>query len=74
MSRLIETACRTQASLLPDRLELESGLNIELEWFLGRLATTLKTITDFRKNRGKGFKNTCSGIIGFCRPLIYSPM
>jgi len=36
---------------------------------LGRLAPDFKTITDFRKDNGKGIKNTCRAFIDICRQL-----
>lgn len=51
------------------RLERESGRNVELMWLLGRLAPDFKTIADFRKNNGKGIKNTCRTFIDLCRQL-----
>jgi transposase len=51
------------------RLEREAGRNVELMWLLGRLAPDFKTIADFRKNNGKGIKNTCREFIGLCRRL-----
>ncbi len=51
------------------RLEREAGRNVELMWLLGRLAPDFKTIADFRKNNGKGIKNTCREFIGLCRQL-----
>lgn len=38
-------------------------------WLLGRLAPDFKTIADFRKNNGKGIKNTYWEFIGLCRRL-----
>ncbi len=51
------------------RLEREAGRNVELMWLLGRLAPDFKTIADFRKDNGKGIKNTCREFIGLCRQL-----
>jgi transposase len=51
------------------RLEREAGRNVELMWLLGRLAPDFKTIADFRKNNGKGIKNTCRSFIDLCRQL-----
>ena len=51
------------------RLEREAGRNIELMWLLGRLAPDFKTIADFRKDNGKGIKNTCREFIGLCRQM-----
>jgi transposase len=51
------------------RLEREAGRNVELMWLLGRLAPDFKTIADFRKDNGKGIKNTCRSFIGLCRQM-----
>jgi transposase len=51
------------------RLEREAGRNVELMWLLGRLAPDFKTIADFRKDNGKGIKNTCRAFIDVCRKL-----
>jgi transposase len=51
------------------RLEREAGRNVELMWLLGRLAPDFKTIADFRKDNGKGIKNTCRAFIDLCRQL-----
>ena len=51
------------------RLEREAGRNVELMWLLNRLAPDFKTIADFRKDNGKGIKNTCREFIGICRKL-----
>ncbi len=51
------------------RLEREAGRNVELMWLLGRLAPDFKTIADFRKDNGKGIKNTCRAFIGLCRQM-----
>jgi len=51
------------------RLEREAGRNVELMWLLGRLAPDFKTIAEFRKDNGKGIKNTCREFIGICRQL-----
>ena len=51
------------------RLERETGRNVELMWLLGRLAPDFKTIADFRKDNGKGIKNTCRAFIGLCREM-----
>jgi len=51
------------------RLEREAGRNVELMWLLGRLAPDFKTIADFRKDNGKGIKNTCRSFIDLCRQL-----
>lgn len=51
------------------RLEREAGRNVELMWLLGRLSPDHKTIADFRKDNGKGIKNTCRTFIDLCRQL-----
>lgn len=51
------------------RLEREAGRNVELMWLLGRLAPDFKTVADFRKDNGKGIKNTYREFIGLCRQL-----
>ena len=51
------------------RLEREAGRNIELMWLLGRLAPDFKTIADFRKDNGKGIRNTCREFIGLGRQM-----
>jgi len=51
------------------RLEREAGRNVELMWLLGRLAPDFKTIADFRRDNGKGIKNTCRAFIGLCRQM-----
>lgn len=51
------------------RLEREAGRNVELMWLLGRLSPDFKTIADFRKDNGKGIKNTCRTFIDICRQL-----
>jgi len=51
------------------RLERETGRNVELMWLLGRLSPDFKTIADFRKDNGKGIKNTCRTFIDLCRQL-----
>ena len=51
------------------RLEREAGRNVELMWLLGRLAPDFKTIADFRKDNGKGIKNTCRFFVDLCRQL-----
>ena len=51
------------------RLEREAGRNVELMWLLERLVPDFKTIADFRKDNGKGIKNTCRAFIGLCRQM-----
>ncbi len=51
------------------RLEREADRNVELMWLLGRLSPDFKTIADFRKDNGKGIKNTCRTFIDLCRQL-----
>jgi transposase len=51
------------------RLEREANRNIELMWLTEQLAPDFKTIADFRKNNGKGIKQSCRTFIGLCRQL-----
>ena len=51
------------------RLEREAGRNVELMWLLERLVPDFKTIADFRKDNGKGIKNTCRAFIDVCRQM-----
>ena len=51
------------------RLEREAGRNVELMWLLERLVPDFKTIADFRKDNGKGIKNTCRAFIDLCRQM-----
>lgn len=51
------------------RLEKEAHRNVKLMWLLERLTPDFKTIADFRKNNGKGIKNTCRAFIGLCRQM-----
>jgi len=51
------------------RLERETGRNVELMWLLERLSPDFKTIADFRKNNGRGIKNTCRTFIDLCRQM-----
>jgi transposase len=51
------------------RLEREANRNIELMWLTKGLAPDFKTIADFRKNNGKGIKQSCRTFIGLCRQL-----
>jgi transposase len=51
------------------RLEREASRNVELMWLTERLAPDFKTIADFRKNNGKGIKQSCRTFIGLCHQL-----
>lgn len=51
------------------RLENESHRNVELMWLLERLSPDFKTIADFRKNNGRGIKNTCRTFVDLCRQM-----
>jgi len=51
------------------RLERETQRNVELMWLLERLTPDFKTISDFRKNNGKGIQNVCREFINLCRHL-----
>src|SRR5215207_6554993 len=51
------------------RLEREAQRNVELMWLTGRLAPDFKTIADFRRSNGDGFRNVCRKFIVLCRQL-----
>ena len=51
------------------RLEREAGRNVELMWFLGRLAPDFKTIADFRKDNTKAISCVCREFVLLCRKL-----
>ncbi len=51
------------------RLEKETHRNVELMWLLERLQPDFKTIADFRKDNGKGIKNTCVRFVQLCREM-----
>jgi len=51
------------------RLERECQRNIELMWLIGRLAPDFKTIADFRRDNGKGIRNSCRQFVLICRRL-----
>ena len=57
---------RVQSSSRPER---EAGRNVKLIWLLGCLVPDFKTIADFRKDNGKGIKNTCKVFIEICRQI-----
>src|SRR3546814_3220796 len=42
---------------------------MELSWIMGRLASDLKTIDDFRRDNGVGIGNSCRQFIVMCRQL-----
>jgi len=51
------------------RLEKETHRNVELMWLLERLQPDFKTIADFRKDNGKGIKNSCRIFVELCRQM-----
>ena len=51
------------------RLERECQRNVELMWLTGRLAPDFKTISDFRRDNGKGIRNVCRRFVMLCREL-----
>lgn len=51
------------------RLEKETHRNVELMWLLERLQPDFKTIADFRKDNGKGIKNSCRQFVQLCREM-----
>jgi transposase len=51
------------------RLERECQRNVELMWLTGRLAPDFKTISDFRKDNGRGIRNACKRFVSLCREL-----
>ncbi len=51
------------------RLERESQRNVELMWLTGRLAPDFKTITNFRKDNGRGIREVCKQFVTVCRKL-----
>ena len=51
------------------RLEKETHRNVELMWLLERLQPDFKTIAYFRKDNGKGIKNSCRIFVELCRQM-----
>jgi len=51
------------------RLEREAQRNLELMWLTGRLAPDFKTITNFRKDNGKGIRRVGRQFVLICRHL-----
>jgi len=51
------------------RLEKETHRNVELMWLLEPLQRDFKTIADFRKDNGKGIKNSCRIFVELCRQM-----
>ena len=51
------------------RLEREAGRNLELLWLLGRLVPDHKTIADFRKDNGLGYRQVCARFVELCREM-----
>jgi transposase len=48
------------------RLEQECKRNVEVMWLMGKLAPDHKTISDFRRDNGKGFVQVCRAFVRFC--------
>jgi len=57
---------RTQSSRC---LEKEPHRNVELMWLLELLQPDFKKIADFRKDNGKGIKNSCRIFVVLCRQM-----
>src|SRR3979409_943050 len=57
---------RRQSSRRRDR---EAQRNVELMWWVGRLAPDFKTIADFRKDNGKAIRAVCAQFVELCRRL-----
>ena len=51
------------------RLEREAQRNVELMWLTGRLMPDFKTISNFRKDNGKGIRNVCRQFVMLCQQL-----
>jgi transposase len=49
------------------RLERECKRNVEVMWFVGRLAPDHKTIADFRRDNGAAIVGACRAFVLFCR-------
>ncbi len=49
------------------RLERETSRNVEVMWLVGRLVLDHKTISDFRKDNGRGTRKTCVQFVALCR-------
>ena len=51
------------------RLEREAQRNVEVMWLLGKLAPDHKTISDFRRDNGKGIKAVFREFTQICRKM-----
>jgi transposase len=51
------------------RLEVECQRNVEVMWLVGRLAPDHKTISNFRKDNGRGIRKVCTQFVSLCRQL-----
>ncbi len=49
------------------RIELEAIRNVEVMWLIGRLVPDHKTISNFRKNNGRGIRKACVQFVSLCR-------
>jgi transposase len=49
------------------RIELEAMRNVEVMWLIGRLAPDHKTISNFRKDNGRGIRKACVQFVSLCR-------
>ncbi len=49
------------------RLEKEAARNVEVMWLTGRLVPDHKTISDFRKDNGRGVRKVCTEFVSLCR-------
>ncbi len=49
------------------RLEREAARNVEVMWLIGRLVPDHKTISDFRKDNGRGIRKVCVQFVVLCR-------
>jgi len=51
------------------RLEVECQRNVEVMWLVGRLVPDHKTISNFRKDNGRGIRKVCAQFVSLCRQL-----
>jgi transposase len=51
------------------RIELEALRNVEVMWLIGRLVPDHKTISNFRKDNGRGIRKVCAQFVSLCRQL-----
>ena len=49
------------------RIELEAMRNVEVMWLIGRLVPDHKTISNFRKDNGRGIRKACVQFVALCR-------